>query len=84
MKNQKETNCSSCNTGAISSCESSQNTLKAETNTKLSSGCNKKDAGNNAWTSVAQNYDIKESCEEHKKMQEITSGAQLVNKKIKQ
>ena len=58
MKNQKETNCSSCNTGAISSCESSQNTLKAETNTKLSSGCNKKDAGN---------YDIKESCEEHKK-----------------
>ena len=67
MKNQKETNCSSCNTGSISSCESSQNTLKAETNTKLSSGCNKKDAGNNAWTSVAQNYDIKESCEEHKK-----------------
>ena len=48
MKNQKETNCSSCNTGAISSCESSQNTLKAETNTKLSSGCN------NQWCSTCK------------------------------
>lgn len=55
-----------CNGGCH--CEgSSSETLKAETNTKMSSGCNKKDAGDNAWTSVAQNYDIAESCEKHKK-----------------
>lgn len=47
--------------------QSSSSTLKAETNTKMSSGCNKKDAGDNAWTSVAQNYNIAESCENNKK-----------------
>lgn len=64
MKNQKETNYSNSGLNNSGSCQS---TLKAETSTKLSSACNEKDAGNNQWTSVPQNYNIKESCEEHKK-----------------
>ena len=69
MTNKNNCKCnSSCNCEPVCDCdESSSSTLKAETNTKLSSGCNKKDAGNNAWTSVAQNYNISESCEKHEK-----------------
>lgn len=52
---------------SVTNYNESSNTLNAETNTKLSSGCNKKDAGSNAWTSVAQNYNISESCEKHEK-----------------
>ncbi len=63
MQNKNESKFNkSCNCS-----ESSSSMLKAETNTELSSGCNKKDAGDNAWTSVAQNYDVAESCEKHKK-----------------
>lgn len=61
MKKHKNSN------GVVSSDFSYCNTLSDETNTKLSSGCNDKNSGNNAWTSVAQNYNIVESCKENKK-----------------
>ncbi|WP_294372522.1 hypothetical protein [uncultured Clostridium sp.] len=48
-------------------CSKEKDTLKNETNIKLSSGYNEKNDGNNSWTSVAQNYDIKESCKDNKK-----------------
>ncbi|WP_294152793.1 hypothetical protein [uncultured Clostridium sp.] len=69
MQNKKDNKCSSnCNCEPVCNCDQSiSSTLKAETNTKLSSGCNKKDAGNNAWSSVAQNYNVAESCAENKK-----------------
>lgn len=68
MQNNKDTKGSS-NYSCESVCNYDENssTLKAETNTKMSSGCNKKDAGSNAWTSVAENYSVAESCAENKK-----------------
>ncbi|MDO5517324.1 MAG: hypothetical protein Q4F66_07185 [Clostridium sp.] len=47
--------------------KSKDQTLKNETDQKVSSGCCNKSEGCNDWTSVSQNYDIKESCEKHEK-----------------
>lgn len=67
MKNKNDNKCNS-NCEPVCNCDqSSSSTLEAETNTKMSSGCNKKDAGDNAWTSVAQNYNVAESCGNNKK-----------------
>lgn len=56
---KKQNNCS-CD-------QSNSATLKNETNEKVEAGCCNKSAGCNEWTSVSQNFNIKESCEKHEK-----------------
>ncbi|NME82591.1 hypothetical protein [Clostridium sp. SM-530-WT-3G] len=56
-------NSNNCNCGA----NKSNNILKEETAKKTSSGCCNKSEGCNDWTSVSQNYDIKDSCEKNEK-----------------
>lgn len=49
-------------------CDQSENpTLKNETDQKVSSGCCNKSEGCNEWTSVSQNFNIKESSKKNEK-----------------
>lgn len=53
-----------CNCGCS---KDKSNTLKSETEQKIPSGCCHKSAGCNEWTSVSENYNIKDSCEKNEK-----------------